>query len=112
MCRSQPNQLQMKHSAVYGPGNPGTGKTEMARAIAALLYDLDIVRQNAFVEVQRTDLVGEHSGDTEEKTAEQLRRAEQLHVVLKAPARRVGQPRRARLDERLRREGHLRCETR
>jgi hypothetical protein len=49
-------------------GNPGCGKTSIARLLAKLLYDLGAVSGPKFVEVQRTDLVGSHIGTTGPKT--------------------------------------------
>ena len=49
-------------------GNPGCGKTSVARLVAQLLYDLGAVTSDVFVEVQRTDLVGTHIGQTGPKT--------------------------------------------
>ena len=40
----------------------------VARLLANLLYDLGAVKSRAFVEVQRTDLVGQHIGTTGPKT--------------------------------------------
>jgi len=48
-------------------GNPGTGKTTVARKIAKMLYDLDCIKINKVVEVDRKDLIGEHAGETAPK---------------------------------------------
>ena len=48
-------------------GNPGTGKTTIARKVTKMLYDLDCIRINKLVEVSRQDLIGEHSGETAPK---------------------------------------------
>lgn len=45
-------------------GAPGTGKTTVARIVAGILYDLDVVRTNRFLEVNATDLMGEYLGQT------------------------------------------------
>lgn len=45
-------------------GNPGTGKTTIARKVTKMLYDLDCIRINKLVEVDRKDLIGEHAGET------------------------------------------------
>ena len=56
-------------------GNPGTGKTSVARIIARRLYDIGVVREYKFLEVERKDLVGEHVGETAIKTAEVIEKA-------------------------------------
>lgn len=56
-------------------GNPGCGKTSIARLLARLLYDLGAVRKPSFVEVQRTDLVGTHIGTTGPKTRAKIEEA-------------------------------------
>ncbi len=56
-------------------GNPGTGKTMVARIIAQRLYDIGVIKTNNFVEVERKDLVAEYIGQTAVKTAEVIERA-------------------------------------
>lgn len=53
-------------------GNPGTGKTTVARALARIYYDIGAVRSNHFVEVGREDLVDRKS---EARTVFKTRRA-------------------------------------
>lgn len=50
-------------------GNPGTGKTTVARMVATMLYKIGITRQNVFKEVTAKDLIGEYVGSTAPKTA-------------------------------------------
>jgi hypothetical protein len=54
-------------------GNPGTGKTSIARLIPKLLERIGIVKPGApFAEVGRQDLVGAYIGATEERTQKRI----------------------------------------
>lgn len=56
-------------------GNPGTGKTTVARIIANLYKALGIVKKGHLVEVSRQDLVGEYVGQTAPKTKKVIKKA-------------------------------------
>ena len=56
-------------------GNPGTGKTTIARIMAKMLFDLGLIKENKLIEVERKDLVGEYVGQTAPKTSEVIRKA-------------------------------------
>ncbi|MBQ6860621.1 MAG: AAA family ATPase [Clostridia bacterium] len=56
-------------------GNPGTGKTTVARIIAKLLFDMGVIHENKLVEAERKDLVAEWIGQTAPKTTEVIERA-------------------------------------
>ena len=51
-------------------GNPGTGKTTVARIVARLYHQMGIISSDNFVEADRSKLVGEYIGETAVKTNE------------------------------------------
>lgn len=57
-------------------GNPGTGKTTVARCMGKILKSMNILSTGKFVEASREDLVGKYVGHTAQKTAEKIKEAE------------------------------------
>jgi len=56
-------------------GNPGSGKTEVARYVAGILYENKILPTKKVIEVDRSGLVSEYFGATAEKTRSVIAKA-------------------------------------
>ena len=56
-------------------GNPGTGKTTVAKKIADCLYHIGVLKTNKLVVAERKDLVSSHVGETALKTNKIIQKA-------------------------------------
>jgi AAA+ superfamily predicted ATPase len=56
-------------------GNPGTAKTTVARLVASILKENDVLEKGGLVEVGRSDLVGKYVGHTAPRVKAAFRRA-------------------------------------
>jgi stage V sporulation protein K len=57
-------------------GNPGTGKTTVARIIGKLFQKMNVLSKGHLIEAERADLVGEYIGHTAQKTRDLIKKAQ------------------------------------
>lgn len=67
---NQPLSLHMAFK-----GNPGTGKTTVARILGEVLYSIGVLETPTVVEVSRSDLIGEYIGQSLPKVNKVISRA-------------------------------------
>lgn len=56
-------------------GNPGTGKTTIARLLGKFFRELNVLSKGHLIEAERADLVGEYIGHTAQKTRDLIKKA-------------------------------------
>lgn len=56
-------------------GNPGTGKTTVARLIGKLFFEMNVLSKGHLIEAERADLVGEYIGHTAQKTRDLIKKS-------------------------------------
>ena len=56
-------------------GNPGTGKTTVARLFGEMLHEIGFLRRGHTIEVQAADLIADHVGGTARKTQDVIQKA-------------------------------------
>ena len=58
------------HMCFYG--NPGTGKTEVARILSRILYDAGVLKEAKIIETDAHGLIGQYVGETAPKTQKRI----------------------------------------
>lgn len=67
--------LPNSHFHMLFHGNPGTGKTTVAKKVAQYLFEIGLISDNKVICVERKDLIAEYLGQTAIKTNDVIQRA-------------------------------------
>ena len=71
--KKNPGEKMTLNMCFYG--NPGTGKTEVARLLAEILYNEGILKENKLTEVDPSGLIAKYVGQTQDKTHNLFKKA-------------------------------------
>lgn len=63
-------------------GNPGTGKTTVARIVGNMYRSLGILSKGHFIEASRTDLIAEYQGQTASKVKRLIQKPKVVYCLL------------------------------
>lgn len=74
ILRKEKNKQRINLNMVFS-GNPGTGKTVVARLLGKILHKEGILPTTRFVEVDRSMIVGRYLGETENKVKDMIESA-------------------------------------
>lgn len=76
LCQNLPTDGDKPYLHMVFKGNPGTGKTTVAKYVAKLLSSMRVIKRNHVETVMTGDLLGQYVGQTAPKVERMLKRAE------------------------------------
>ncbi len=82
LCQNLPSEGEKPYLHMVFRGNPGTGKTTVARLMAKLLSSMGVIRRNHVEEVMASDLLGFYTGQTAPKVRSILDRAAEGVLII------------------------------